>query len=450
MSRPAFRFDLNRCTGCAACQVACIIENQLPYDRSWRQVVDGNSSGRPDAPAFHLSLACNHCETAVCMQACPALAYYRDGSTGAVLIDLHKCIGCGYCAWVCPYDAPSYDEDAGVMEKCTFCSPRLSEGREPACIAWCPTGALDLGETERGSRDQGIPGFSEAGLGPAIEFTALAEGRERPDMQPDPQAQAFIDAMGLPGAAEPRGIGLRKEWSLLLFTWLAPVLAGSLLIAPHIGEKPNPFLFAGAGVLLMLLAAMHLGQKGRAWRAMLGWRTSWLSREIILWPAFVGASFLFLALDLPEPWMIPLILLGAMSLLSMDLLYRAIDAGRGPQVHSASVLLSGFLYAGLLSGSRGLVGSVLLVKMLLYLIRKVRKLGEGRPLRPASSLTRVFFGFLIPILAFTGMGGSLLLMILPAVLLAELIDRAEFYLDLELGSPRRQMDLDLTEDRHRI
>ncbi len=445
MSRPAFRFDLNRCTGCAACQVACIVENRLPFDRSWRQVVDGNAAGRPDAPAFHLSLACNHCEDAVCMKACPALAYSRDPDTGAVLIDAEKCMGCAYCSWVCPYDAPSYDEDAGLMEKCTFCSPGLREGQEPACVAWCPTGALDMGETREGSDGQGIPGFAEAGLGPAMEISGLAEGRVLPDMRPDPEAQALIDAMGLPAAAGPRGFSLKKEWSLLLFTWLAPALAGSLMVAPQLGERLNPYLFAGVGIALMLLAAMHLGRKGRAWRAILGWRSSWLSREIILWPAFVAAAFICLIFDLPAPWILPALVLGAASLLSMDALYSAIDAGRGPKVHSASVLLSGLLYAGLLSGSRGMAGGVLLVKLVLYLLKKIRAVGEGHALRPGLALTRAFFGFLIPILAFSAMGASLMAMVLPALLLAELVDRTEFYLDLELGSPRRQMDLDLGE-----
>ena len=75
--RRAFVFDPNRCTGCSACELACSIENRLGTDRSWRSVLTFNERGAAGAPRFHLSLACNHCETAACMEACPALAYER-------------------------------------------------------------------------------------------------------------------------------------------------------------------------------------------------------------------------------------------------------------------------------------------------------------------------------------------------------------------------------------
>ncbi|MEO8011900.1 MAG: 4Fe-4S dicluster domain-containing protein, partial [Dokdonella sp.] len=124
----SFVFDANTCTGCGACRVACTIENGLAPDVSWRRIETFNPQHRPIAPVFHLSLACNHCATAACMNACPALAYRRDGPTGAVLLDSTLCIGCGYCSWACPYDAPVFDEAAGVMTKCTWCADRLRAG----------------------------------------------------------------------------------------------------------------------------------------------------------------------------------------------------------------------------------------------------------------------------------------------------------------------------------
>jgi len=142
--RHAFVFDANRCTGCQACQLACTIENGLQPDRSWRAISTFNERRHPGIALFHLSLACNHCADPACMTACPALAYSVDSSTGAVLLDADACIGCGYCAWACPYDAPRFDHDVGVMTKCTFCNHRLAEGLAPACAALCPTGALSV------------------------------------------------------------------------------------------------------------------------------------------------------------------------------------------------------------------------------------------------------------------------------------------------------------------
>ena len=82
-----FLFDLNACTGCRACELACAIENDLPWDRSWRRVSTFNPQRASGAPVFHLSLACNHCSAAPCIEQCPALAIRRDADGGAVLIE---------------------------------------------------------------------------------------------------------------------------------------------------------------------------------------------------------------------------------------------------------------------------------------------------------------------------------------------------------------------------
>ena len=82
-----FHFDLNRCTGCEACRLACSIENELPGGESWRRIETFNPRRHPAAPRFHLSLACLHCADPPCLDACPARAYHRDGATGAVLLD---------------------------------------------------------------------------------------------------------------------------------------------------------------------------------------------------------------------------------------------------------------------------------------------------------------------------------------------------------------------------
>ncbi len=84
-TRPAFVVDVNQCTGCHACEMACQIANHLPPDRQWREVRTFNELHVPGVELLHLSLACNHCHDAPCMKQCPALAYQRDERTGAVL-----------------------------------------------------------------------------------------------------------------------------------------------------------------------------------------------------------------------------------------------------------------------------------------------------------------------------------------------------------------------------
>ena len=169
---PAFVNDLETCVGCHACAVACANENQLAPGTSWRHIVTFNATRRAGLPTFHLSLACNHCRDAPCMTACPALAISRDARTGAVLINANHCIGCRYCSWVCPYDAPRFDHDAGVMRKCTLCNERLTDGLAPACVVGCPVGALQIGEPVA-DEPMRVAGFPSAAIGPSIRFVPM-------------------------------------------------------------------------------------------------------------------------------------------------------------------------------------------------------------------------------------------------------------------------------------
>lgn len=149
----AFYVDPRLCTGCKACQVACKDKNDLPVGILWRRVVEysggtwikqGNTY-IPNVFAYYVSVACNHCERPTCLDNCPAAAIEKTAE-GVVLIDQEKCIGCRYCEWACPYNAPQFDEAAGKMTKCNFCIDYLQEGKPPACVAACPSRALDFGE----------------------------------------------------------------------------------------------------------------------------------------------------------------------------------------------------------------------------------------------------------------------------------------------------------------
>jgi formate dehydrogenase iron-sulfur subunit len=86
---------------------------------------------------------CNHCLDPGCVNACPTTALIKD-TNGPVTYRKELCIGCGYCINACPFHIPRFDEANKVIEKCTFCSERLREGMEPACVQSCPTGTLKL------------------------------------------------------------------------------------------------------------------------------------------------------------------------------------------------------------------------------------------------------------------------------------------------------------------
>ena len=153
MSRLAFFFDSSACSGCKACQVACKDKNDLPVGQLWRRVYEVSGGGWQqsgatwinDVFAYNLSLSCNHCADPVCATNCPTKAI-RQREDGIVLIDQDACIGCKYCAWACPYGAPQFNPDRGVMGKCDLCVDYVDQGKRPSCVEACPMRALDFGD----------------------------------------------------------------------------------------------------------------------------------------------------------------------------------------------------------------------------------------------------------------------------------------------------------------
>ena len=151
----AFYVDMTLCTGCKACMVVCKDKHDLDVGVSWRRVVEytggewikEGDAFRQDIFSYYLSVSCNHCSTPICVESCPSTAMHKNDN-GIVSLDQNKCVGCRYCQWGCPYGAPQYDKKKGHMTKCDFCTDYLAEGKDPACVAACPTRALDFGEFE--------------------------------------------------------------------------------------------------------------------------------------------------------------------------------------------------------------------------------------------------------------------------------------------------------------
>ena len=179
--RYAFYVDINKCTGCRSCEIACKEENQLDDGIRWRHVhqMEGEDLGRPTM--YFLSMSCNHCEDPICVKVCPTTAMTQR-EDGTVYVDEHKCVGCRYCEWACPYSAPQFNANTGHMSKCTFCHQRIEEGSGPACAEACPTHALQWGTLEEiaaleGTVDQ-FDKLPDASITrPAIRFTPPRNNR---------------------------------------------------------------------------------------------------------------------------------------------------------------------------------------------------------------------------------------------------------------------------------
>jgi molybdopterin-containing oxidoreductase family iron-sulfur binding subunit len=188
--------DLDKCTACQACTIACQAENNIPFagpeqtalDRSkhWQDVMTepGEEDEYPDFRVRFIPRPCMHCADPPCVEVCPVGATYVDDE-GLVRMNYQRCIGCRYCTTACPYAiryfnwyAPEYPagydaylvpnvpvRPVGVVEKCTFCIHRLeqakreaaAQGREltdadvvllPACNQACPASARYFGDLD--------------------------------------------------------------------------------------------------------------------------------------------------------------------------------------------------------------------------------------------------------------------------------------------------------------
>lgn len=146
-----FYVDQQNCIGCFTCQIACKDKNDLADGLRWRKVfefqggacLEENGVFRSNVYAYWMPLACNHCEKPKCVENCPTGAMYKREEDGIVLVDESKCIGCGYCTWSCPYEAPSVV--GKTASKCNFCVDLQAQGKNPACVDACIMRVLHFG-----------------------------------------------------------------------------------------------------------------------------------------------------------------------------------------------------------------------------------------------------------------------------------------------------------------
>ena len=287
----AFEVDLDRCSGCKACVTACHELNGLDEDETWRAVglLQGGTSALPVLQ--HVTSACHHCLDPACLYGCPVNAYEKDPVTGIVKHLDDQCIGCQYCIFKCPYDVPKYNKKRGIVRKCDMCSDRLAAGEAPACVQACPTGAIRIRVVDR----QEVVEDCEANL--------FLPGAPEPDYTLP--TTAYKTSRALPRNLLPAdhyavsaGHGHRALVAMLVLTQMSVgTFVMDLVIdvmadgVPMRGIRPIRVIAAFLVAVLGMVAAVgHLGRPLYAFRAMIGLRTSWLSREILAFGLFAGLA----------------------------------------------------------------------------------------------------------------------------------------------------------------
>jgi formate dehydrogenase iron-sulfur subunit len=291
----AFVVDLDSCTGCKACVTACHSLNGLDDNETWRTV--GLLHGGSEAEPFQQTVtsACHHCVDPACLNGCPVLAYEKDPHTGIVRHLDDQCIGCQYCVLKCPYDVPKYSARRGIVRKCDLCHGRLAAGEAPACVQACPSSAIAIHVVaqETVARHCDVPG--ERLLPGTVEsnYTRPATAYRSRRQAPANVRPADEDVRSL----EPAHLPL--VWMLVLTQLAAGLFIGSWLIGmidpqTFVAAKSALALAANFALWCGLAASLfHLGRPLGAWRAFLGWRKSWMSREIIAFGLFAAIAAAF-------------------------------------------------------------------------------------------------------------------------------------------------------------
>ena len=147
MPRFGMVIDTRKCVGCMDCVVACQVENDVPhgYCRDW--ITTEVRGAFPNITMEIRSERCNHCDNPPCVSCCPTGASHVEDFGKTVQVTANKCIGCKACIAACPYGA-RYVHPDGYVDKCTFCTHRVKDGLDPACVSVCPTHCMAFGDLD--------------------------------------------------------------------------------------------------------------------------------------------------------------------------------------------------------------------------------------------------------------------------------------------------------------
>lgn len=393
--------DLNRCVGCQTCTIACKHSNDTPPGVQWRQVLDIERGTFPDVERLFMVVGCQHCAEPPCVPVCPTGAT-KQRADGLVTMDYDTCIGCGYCAVSCPYQARTighgkewyygeetvqeehvfHDERVGVASKCTFCVERIDEAKEegkipgvdleytPACSSACIASAIHFGDfndpdsnvSKLADENEFFQMHAELGTDPQIKYLY-----EVPQTMPgrDPE-QEDVEDDRLSDPANPLNGKLQTFWDYrAAMNFIMGGMSAGLVIMATLahfvsGLSDTALLYltvpAGIGMAIGLsFVFFEIGRKMRFWRVILRPQSSWMTRETYAVAVFYPA----LAADVVWP-STPLHLVVALAALAFlycqaQILYAAkgIPAWRVdlmPAMLIMTALLEGVGLLGIASG----------------------------------------------------------------------------------------------------
>ena len=392
--------DLNRCVGCQTCTIACKHANDTLPGVQWRTVLDVEAGRYPDVQRLFLVVGCQHCAEPPCVPVCPTGATFQR-EDGLVAMDYDRCIGCGYCAVACPYQARTiaheqswyfgestvqerrveHPERIGVAQKCTFCVEKIDQAEAldlvpgldlevtPACASSCIAQAIQFGNLDDPNSPvsraleggQSFQMHAELGTEPRIHYLYEAPAATgAPDANAnEPEEEEAVD--GLAGAHQ-------AFWDLRaganftlggLGSGLAVAAALIDVFAVLPGRNPAIFHWLAAALIAIGLLAVfsEIGRKSRFLYALACPRTSWMTREVyaagVFFPAVLVATYY------PDP--IAHLIVGAAAAAFLycqgGILHAAkgIPAWRAPLMPALLVASGLFEGVGLLAISTGLL-----------------------------------------------------------------------------------------------
>jgi formate dehydrogenase iron-sulfur subunit len=229
MTKYGWLIDLDKCTGCRACQVACKRWNDLPAEvtefndkwtnpkdlspTTWTHMdfleLDNNSQDYGFEWVF-VKRQCWHCDNPACLDSCPVDAIQKYDE-GPVVIDQSKCTGCKYCVDACPFGIPRYDSQTDKVYKCNFCFDRIANDLLPACIKSCTTGAMEFGDIETIRAKASAMGASPKATALVYTMPTFRNGDQptegdlalgdQPSAKPTWQVRSLVNNIGLLGTA---------------------------------------------------------------------------------------------------------------------------------------------------------------------------------------------------------------------------------------------------------
>ena len=385
--------DLNSCVGCQTCTIACKHANDTPPGVQWRRVIDVELGQFPDVERLFLVTGCQHCAEPPCVPVCPTGAT-KQRADGLVTMNYDTCIGCGYCAVACPYQArtivheqnwyygaPTVQEEQvahkdriGVANKCTFCVERVDDGlaqglvpgldpdATPACANSCIATAIHFGDfadpnshvAQLAEDGRAFQMHGELGTDPQVKYLyGLPHSTPGRDTAP-----GDVDEDALRDPANPLAGQRQTFWDMraaMNFT-LGGMSTGLVIIAwlAHVlGMLPQDALLAvnvvaGAGMAVgLFFVFLEIARKFRFLYVLLRPQTSWMTRETY-------AVALFYPTLLADLWRPAEYLHLALALEAAAFLYcqvRILPAGKGIPAWRAPLMPWMLLATGLFEGA---------------------------------------------------------------------------------------------------